>query len=163
MTKVQMDLSALLEQEITHLDALISLLLREKDILVNRKFDELEEISNQKQALCAQLEESARQRIQVIGAQANASDYKTALGIYLKQLSQNEASTIESLNKTLADKLTLCREYNTINGQVITTNIITRQEMIGALTGQSMTAAPNVYTASGNVKPGSDSGHHQKA
>ncbi|KTC97954.1 flagella synthesis protein FlgN [Legionella erythra] len=163
MTKVRTDLTALLEQEITHLDSLISLLIREKDILVNRKFEELEDISAQKQALCALMEDSARQRIQVIGAQANAADYKTALGLYLKQLSKDEADEIESLNKTLAEKLTTCREYNTINGQVITTNIITRQEMIGALTGQSATTAPNVYTASGNIKPDSDSGHHQKA
>lgn len=163
MTKVRTDLTALLEQEITHLDSLISLLIREKDILVNRKFEELEEISAQKQALCALMEDSARQRIQVIGAQANATDYKTALGLYLKQLSKDEADKIEALNKALAEKLTSCREYNTINGQVITTNIITRQEMIGALTGQSATAAPNVYTASGNIKSDSDSGHHQKA
>lgn len=153
----------LLQQELTWLDALIALLSEEKNVLIQRQFDALEPLSAQKQTFCDQLEQSAKQRIELLEINLHDNQPKLALQVFLQACTVEEANQIQQFNNQLAEKLISCRELNAVNGQVITSNINSRQEIIGTLTGQNQTNATNLYTASGNVQATTETSRHQEA
>lgn len=147
-----------LEQEIKWVDELNKLLAEEKDFLATRQFNQLEALATKKEELSNQLEDSARQRMTLVnqtGASSSVSDF-------MNKLHQTDGARIKQLNETLAEKLMLCRELNMVNGQVITHNLYTRQEIVNALSGNNPNAA-GVYTATGNVKGTSNTSHHEEA
>lgn len=148
-----------LEQEIAWLDELNALLTVEKDILINRQFDQLEELANKKQLLSDNLENSAKRRIDFI---QSSNSQHTSLSNGLTALPKEDSLLISELNKTLSEKLNLCRELNTINGQVIANNLHARQEIIHALSGNASHSV-GVYNANGNITSTTDKGHHQEA
>ncbi|MDI9819296.1 MULTISPECIES: flagella synthesis protein FlgN [unclassified Legionella] len=153
----------LLKQEVNWIDSLIRLLSEEKNILVARQFEALEPLANQKQTISEQLEQSARQRVELLGLDQYDTQPKLGLQEFLSHCSKDEAEQINSLNKELAEKLIQCRELNAVNGQVIATNVNSHQEVIGIITGQNNTEATSVYTATGNIESSSDKSRHQKA
>ena len=71
--------------------------------------------------------------------------------------------TINDLNKELAEELSICRELNTVNGQVIATNIHTREEIVNILSGGTKAKDVSVYTSTGNIKSSkkSEGGHRE--
>jgi flagellar biosynthesis protein FlgN len=147
-----------LEQEIKWVDQLNKLLADEKSFLATRQFNQLEAIAIQKEELSNQLEDSARQRMTIV----NQTSASSSISDFTKNLHQTDGSRIKQLNETLAEKLVLCRELNMVNGQVITHNLYTRQEIVNALSGNHPNAA-GVYTATGNVKGTSNTSHHEEA
>lgn len=151
-----------LEQEINWVDQLNTLLAEEKIVLATRQFAQLEHLADQKQDLSGKLEESAKQRIELLNNAAATKTPKLALNELLKQCNPEDTILINNLNTKLADHLTRCRELNTVNGQVIANNIHTRQEIVNALSGNT-TDAVNLYTANGNVTSTTDKSHHQEA
>ncbi|CEK10456.1 flagella synthesis protein FlgN [Legionella hackeliae] len=153
----------ILEQEINFIEKLITLLTEEKNALIARQFEMLESFATQKQELSNQLEQTTKQRVDLLGLDLQTKPAKKALEDFLMHCSIQETEKINSLNKILAEKLILCRELNTVNGQVITSNINTRQEIINALTGQSAESTASIYTATGNLKISNDPNSHQKA
>lgn len=153
----------LLQQELKWLDSLIALLSEEKNVLIQRKFDALESLAAQKQELSDQLEQSAKQRIELLEMSLHDNQPKLALQALLRACSVEEANQIQQLNNQLAEKLLSCRELNAVNGQVITSNLNTRQEIIGALTGKSQANATNLYTANGDVQMATTTSRHQEA
>lgn len=152
-----------LEQEITWIKELNGLLSEEKDALATRKFEQLEQLADKKQILSQKLEESSKERVMVLAA-PQGEQLSTYLQDFLKKCAKSETDTINKLNIELAEQLILCRELNTVNGQVIATNINSRQEVVKILSG-NQTGDVKVYTATGDLSSssGADSTHHQKA
>ncbi|KTD82896.1 flagella synthesis protein FlgN [Legionella waltersii] len=152
-----------LDQEINWVNDLNALLAEEKIVLATRKFDQLEDLAEKKQTLTLKLEESAKNRSTLMNLSPNSQNSaKESLQEFLKACSTDETTQINSLNSKLAEKLDLCRELNTVNGQVIANNIYTRQQIINALAGNKVDAT-EVYNANGGIDKPSDNSHHQKA
>lgn len=147
-----------LEQEISWIEELNIILAQEKTILETRQFELLDELANLKQEISNKLEGSAQARLDLVQDTLDGS----ISADFLKNFSEKEAKQINELNSLLAEKLTTCRELNTVNGQVIANNLYTRQEIVNALSGNN-TEAVNVYTSTGSVSVTSDSSHHQEA
>lgn len=143
-----------LEQEINWIEQLISTLSAEKIVLATRQFDQLEDLAEQKQDLTVKLEASAQQRTELMGNQK--------LSTLLQHSSGEETQQISKLNDKLAEKLMQCRDLNTVNGQVIATNIHTRQEIVSALSGNRVDGV-SVYNANGDVSAASVANHHEEA
>lgn len=163
MTHSAIDLSTVLEEELALIDALVDILAQEKSVLLSRQFDALEELSNAKQALSTQIEQSARKRMELMGGSDNPSLYKQSFENYLKTCTVENIEKIIILNETLNEKLLRCRDQNMVNGQVITSNMNTRQAIVNALTGQESTHTNGLYTSTGNIKKSSDLGRHELA
>jgi flagella synthesis protein FlgN len=154
-----------LELEIQLIQELNKLLASEKEALSSRTFNELEALSLKKQELSEQLEESGKLKMTLLedASTLKANEYlqKILLGASAK-----EQETIGKLNKVFSELLTICRDSNTVNGQVIATNIYTHQEIVDLLTGNKKKDPASVYTASGEIKgPGGEkrSTHHKEA
>lgn len=146
----------LVTQEINWLNQLNDLLAEEKEALGGRQFERLEQLAEQKQSLSTMLEQSAQSRTTLIGQESNS------LSHFLESLSGKEADQIYLLNTRLREELNTCRELNTVNGQVIATNLYARQELINVLTGNSADLN-STYDASGTMNKGSDKGRHTEA
>ncbi|MCW8410026.1 flagellar protein FlgN [Legionella sp. PATHC035] len=155
-------LSNHLEQEINWVESLNSLLAEEKEILSSRQFDRLEEFANKKQELSNKLEESAKQRMQLIHHNNPNEPMSPALSEFLKNCSADEAALINQLNSKLGEILSRCRELNAVNGQIITNNLYIRQEIVNTLSGNKGNAI-SVYTANGNIQSSQENTHHQEA
>lgn len=151
-----------LEQEINWIEALNVLLSEEKTILATRQFDQLDVLAEKKQNLSTQLEASAKQRIDLINGSGINSSPSAALQEFLKNCSVEETHQINKLNNKLAEQLGICRDLNTINGQVIANNIHTRQQIVSALSG-NQNESISVYTSNGDLKSSTDTNHHQEA
>ena len=152
-----------LKQEIQWIKELNELLSLEKDVLATRKFEQLEELADKKQDLSTKLEDSTKERMKLIG-DTNSLTAKNSLQNFLKSCSTSEANQINKLNTELTEQLTICRDLNTVNGQVIAANVYMRQEIVSVLSGNKVRDV-SVYTATGDIKnPGGSEGtHHQKA
>ncbi|WP_028389568.1 flagella synthesis protein FlgN [Legionella fairfieldensis] len=156
-------LTRLLQQEIQWVKELITLLTEEKTALSARQFNNLENLAEQKELLSGKLEQSAKERMELLEINHHENQAKVALQAFLTHCSAEEVSEINQLNNHLAEELTTCRELNTINGQVISSNLSRRQELITILSGQSSSAAIDIYTAHGDVKKTAESHRHEEA
>jgi flagella synthesis protein FlgN len=150
-----------LKQEIEWIQSLNTLLSQEREFLIAREYHALEAISIEKISLSEQLERSTRERIQLMNPSHINEDPKETIQTFLAGCTNLEAVQINSHNKLLAEKLLICHDLNLVNGQVIATNLHTREELINTLTGRSVDNL-NVYTATGNVKSTSGNGHYQE-
>lgn len=151
-----------LEQEINWIENLNVLLSEEKNVLVTRQFDQLDVLAEKKQNLSTQLEESAKNRMALINGSGINIPASAALQDFVKNCSADDVSQINKLNIQLAELLTICRDLNTINGQVIANNIHTRQQIVNALAGNNNDAI-SVYNSNGDVKSSTDKNHYHKA
>lgn len=152
-----------LEQEINWLDSLNALLAEEKMILTTRQFNHLAELAEKKQELSSQLEDSAKQRMELMNDSNNSDKHsQVSLSDFLQNCSTEDGIQINRLNSILVEKLNLCRELNTVNGQVIANNMYTRQQIVNALSGNDSDAV-SVYTSNGNLETSSENSHHQEA
>jgi flagella synthesis protein FlgN len=152
-----------LDQEINWVNDLNTLLAEEKIVLATRKFDRLEDLAEKKQVLTLKLEDSAKNRLGLMNLPTNSQNSaKESLQEFLNNCSPDETNQINLLNSKLAEKLDLCRELNTVNGQVIANNIYTRQQIINALSGNKVDAT-EVYNANGGIDKPSENNHHEKA
>lgn len=151
-----------LEQEINWVEQLNALLVDEKSVLTNSQFIELEELANKKQDLSDKLEASARQRLELIQNSGINPEGNHSLQEFLKHSKGEEVQHVKNLNNQLAECLALCRELNSVNGQVISNNLHTRQQIVNVLSGKTADAV-NIYNATGNVMTNNDNNHHQEA
>lgn len=149
-----------LKQEINWIIELNTLLVEEKELLETRQFIPLEEYADKKQELSILLEESAKQRMILIDCPNQ--DPAAALKDFLSEATTEELSQVNQLNSTLAEKLTICRELNSVNGQVIANNLYIRQEIMNTLSGTNAEAI-STYNAHGNLQSSTDNRHHQEA
>ncbi|HRD69580.1 MAG TPA: flagellar protein FlgN [Legionella sp.] len=147
-----------LKQEIDWLIQLNDLLSEEKTALNTSEFNNLQTLALKKEELSAKLENSAAQRMELINNQ-NSNSLKE----FLAKCKPEEAKEITEHNSKLMEQLSICRELNTVNGQVIASNLHTRQQIVSALSGKKDDAL-NIYTSNGNIKSGkNDKSHHQEA
>lgn len=151
-----------LEQEIKWVEQLNLLLSEEKMVLTTRQFDALDELANKKQALSNQIEESAKQRVALMQNTSHETAEIASLKAYLKNCTPEENNLISSLNNKLAEILTICKDLNSVNGQVISSNIHVRQQIVKALSGHNGDAV-SVYTATGNLHSTAEHNHHEEA
>lgn len=151
-----------LKQEIEWINELNDTLLEEKEVLSTRQFNKLENLADRKQSLSNKLETSSQERLKLIGDPETKSP-STFLQQFLKECSQQQTDLINNLNKELSDVLIKCRELNTVNGQVIATNLYNGEEIVNILSG-SKGKDVSVYTATGNIKSSKKGdGHHREA
>ncbi|MDR7089396.1 MULTISPECIES: flagellar protein FlgN [Cellvibrio] len=138
----------LLRQMITQDSAAISqlkhLLAQERILLEQRKQDELPQIIEQKAILVEQLNNSAKQRQQILntlGLPANANGWDLFL--------QRNAATLPLCDewKILVSEFEDCQKMNDINGKMIARSQQTLSHLLGLLRGK--VAAPALYNAQG--------------
>jgi flagella synthesis protein FlgN len=152
-----------LEQEISWVESLNGLLAEEKGLLETRQYAQMEECASKKQDLSNKLEDSAKQRMEMLNATNQAVNAADALNAFLRECTETEINLVNALNSKLAHALTRCREQNTVNGQVIANNLYVRQELVNALSGNKPDAA-SVYNAHGNLSSSNDTNrHHEEA
>jgi|GEM_PF-5980238 len=151
-----------LEQEIQWIEQLNVILTEEKQVLTTLRFDELEQIADNKQSITDKLEQSAKERMTLLFGDSSKKNEKLAMKEILSTCTAEEANTLNDLNNKLAENLLLCRELNTVNGQVIASNMHTRQEIVKALSGNKSEAV-SVYNANGDLNSTADASHHQEA
>lgn len=151
-----------LEQEINWIEALNALLAEERTILETSQFEQLAPLADKKQELSSKLEESAKQRMELIHHSDTSPSSAVSLSEFLQGCTYAEAVEINQLHEKLVINLATCRDLNTINGQVISSNLHTRQQIVNVLSGNN-TEAVSVYTANGNLKSSNDNNHHQEA
>lgn len=149
-----------LEQEINWVEALNALLVEERKLLETRQFNTLEDCASKKQDLSSKLEESAQKRMVLINKQDKTA--AVSLKEFLNNCSEIEINQVTALNNKLSECLKLCRELNSVNGQVIANNLYVRQELVNALSGNKSNAA-SVYNAHGNLSSSNDGRHHEEA
>jgi flagella synthesis protein FlgN len=135
--------------------------VQERELLVTSQFHALEAISLEKTTLSDQLEQSAKERISLMNPANRQGDPKQFLQEFLNGCSKDEAEQINSHTKILAEKVALCRDLNSVNGQVISTNLHTREVFVNTITG-NIADSLNIYTATGNVKSSSGKAHCQE-
>lgn len=152
-----------LQQEVNWIGELIVLLSQEKHALSERRFSDLEDLALQKESLAKKIEHSAGERIELLEISSHKNNAKLSLQAFLSQCSAEEARQITEFNNQLSEKLVICRELNSVNGQVIASNLNTRQELIHILTGQTKANAINTYTATGSVQTNNEPSQHQEA
>ncbi|WP_367607140.1 flagellar export chaperone FlgN [Legionella sp. W05-934-2] len=153
-----------LQQEIEWVSALNDLLLKEKEILEQNQFDQLNTVAEAKKTLSENLEKSSRQRVILMQLNPNnPQQHKAALDTFLQSLPSGQADSIRQLNEKLAHQLQICRERNSINGQVIATNLTTRKAIFDDLTSNA-TSDENqaTYDSQGDVKKNPSSGNYQQ-
>lgn len=155
-------LATLLEQEINWVDALNILLADERLALETVDVDKLEVLAAKKQELSSFLEESAKQRMELFNISNPDDPLTSTLDSFLESSTPTERDQINTLNNKLAEILVECRDLNIINGQVIATQIHSRQQIVSILSGTN-TDAIGVYTATGTMQATSEHIHHQKA
>ncbi len=149
-----------LQQEITWLRELNVVLAAENEALRQSKFDDLEQLSVNKQILSEKLEKSASDRVTLVNGNIDTTQ-NTFEGL-IKQCTPDESLMLNQLNAELAEQLVTCRDLNAVNGQVISSNLVTREEMVNILTGNQLKNI-GLYNAEGNMQSASDGGHHQEA
>ena len=147
-------LTTYLEQEISAIQQLNTLLAEEKIMLTTRQFNQLDILAEKKQDLSNQLENSASQRADLMDTQS--------LNEFLKKCTTTETNQINKLSINLGELLNHCRELNIINGQVISSSIHTRQEIVNLLSGSNADTA-NIYTSTGAIQSSAKTNHHQEA
>lgn len=152
-----------LEQEISWVESLNDLLAEEKGLLETRQYAQMEECASKKQDLSSKLEDSSKQRMEIINPTNQILDAANALNAFLSECPEPEINLVKTLNSKLAHALTRCRELNTVNGQVIANNLYVRQELVNALSGNKPDAV-SVYNAHGNLSSSNDTNrHHEEA
>lgn len=156
------ELASHLAKEINWVEQLNDLLSEEKNILTTRQFSQLDELAVKKQALSNQLEDSSKQRKALIENASSNNPQVTSFNELLQTSTTIEFNQINELSIKLAQALTHCRELNTINGQVIASNIYNRQEIINIISG-NQTEVGSIYTANGSMSSSNKTNHHQEA
>lgn len=152
-----------MQQEIQWISELNALLHQEKTALNESQFDQLEDLANKKQALSEHLDKSTKAKMALLG-DPQAQSPKDSLQEFIKTCSKAQAAQISTLNNELAALLIQCRELNTVNGQVVATNIHIRHEMVSILSGHKPSDV-SLYTATGDIKSPThpEASHHKEA
>ncbi|MDO8344141.1 MAG: flagellar protein FlgN [Cellvibrio sp.] len=137
-------LREMITQDSAALAQLKQLLTHEREQLEQRKQDELPRIVEQKAALLDQLNNSAKQRQQILttlGLPANARGWD----LFLQRNTATQALLGEW--KLLVSEFEDCQKMNDINGKMIARSQQTLSHLLGLLRGK--VAAPSLYTAQG--------------
>lgn len=137
-------LSEMIAQDSAALAQLKHLLVHEREQLEQRKQDELPRIVEQKSILLDQLNNSAKQRQQILttlGLPTNAQGWD--------QFLQRNATTQPLLGewKILVSDFEDCQKMNDINGKMIARSQQTLSHLLGLLRGKI--PSPSLYTAQG--------------
>ncbi len=151
------------QMEISLLQALIEVLQKEKELLTNRNYSDLESIAQQKEELSSQLESHTKERLHLLNIESTPEASRTQLQTFLLQCSDSEKAQIQQLNEQLTELLMICREQNTVNGQVISANIHLRKDILDSLSGKQSQNTTNRYTSTGNLDTNGESTRHQEA
>lgn len=144
---MSLDISSLrqmIAQDSTAIVQLKQLLAHEREQLEQRKQDELPRIVEQKSALLDLLNNSAKQRQQILttlGLPTNSNGWDMFL--------QRNTATLPLRDdwKILVSDFADCQKMNDINGKMIARSQQTLNHLLGLLRGK--VAAPSLYTAQG--------------
>ena len=137
-------LRQMIAQDSAAITQLKQLLTHEREQLEQRKQDELPRIIEQKANLLDQLNNSAKQRQQILttlGLPTNAKGWDLFL--------QRNTATLPLRDdwKLLVSEFEDCQTMNDINGKMISRSQQTLSHLIGLLRGK--VASPSLYTAQG--------------
>ncbi len=148
-----------LQHECQLLDDLNQLLMDEKDVLIKNDYEKLEDLSEKKQKLTVAIEKNAESRVTLMKA---IEDGKATITSLMATMPKEEANALKSLHSSYIEKMTCCDRLNKVNGQIITSNIHHRKDLIALLEGNKVEKV-NMYSSTGELADGSGSSHHEKA
>lgn len=137
-------LREMITQDSAALAQLKQLLAREREQLEQRKQDELSSIVEQKAILLEQLNNSAKQRQQILttlGLPTNANGWD----LFLQRNTTTQPLVDEW--KILVSEFEDCQKMNDVNGKMIARSQQTLSHLLNLLRGK--TPAPSLYTAQG--------------
>lgn len=161
MAEASKGIAFFLREEITLVQALNTLIVQERQILIERDYEALSNMADQKEAIAAKLNALTKDRILHVCGEDNPERYQECLPAYLSKLDERTRNDIHELNTLLSEELVTCKAGNAVNGQVITANIQIREnllETIGASSAQGVT-----YGEQGQVDKVRDPSHHHEA
>jgi flagella synthesis protein FlgN len=136
----------MLAQDADAVKQLKALLLKERELLEQRKLDGMQEILNAKDQLLDNLSFTAKQREQLLrnaGLPTDLAGWNTFLS--------RDTSTLALIPEwqTLTDEFIECRTANEINGKMINRSKQTLSHLLNLLRGQVV--APSLYTQKGST------------
>ncbi len=137
-------LREMIAQDSAALAQLKQLLAREREQLEQRKQDELSSIVEQKAILLEQLNNSAKQRQQILttlGLPTNANGWD----LFLQRNTTTQPLVDEW--KILVSEFEDCQKMNDVNGKMIARSQQTLSHLLNLLRGKA--PAPSLYTAQG--------------
>lgn len=141
-------LRAMLEQDISLIDQLQTLLEQERELLESRQHQPLQALIDAKHPILEQLGEHSRQRQHWLQQAQLSSDHEG----WVTLLGANPASEvlIEPWQR-LSERFEACQELNEINGKIIGRSRQTLGQLLTILRGQS--GGPQLYNAQGSTAP----------
>jgi len=143
MSQFTEQLKELLKKDIVDLEALKSLLDKEKRTLTTRDTSEIKRLSEFKSATVQQLESRAKLKAKLIAA----SGLGIRPGEVEKKLSTLDDSELMTLWRDSRKKLNLCKDGNLVNGNIISRSIQRTNKLMMIVRGQNKTQ--NLYGQQG--------------
>jgi flagellar biosynthesis protein FlgN len=146
----------LIQQDNSASIALLTALRCEQEALKSRKHQDLQRLLEEKNHYLLILESNASKRQQILQHNGRETD-NNAWEILLAELDARTPGTalLDAWN-TLKNHFSECRTLNEINGKMIARGQQTISRLLNILRGQ--TAAPGLYSASGNTTQSNRSG-----
>lgn len=134
----------MLAQDKAAVEELTNLLLKERELLEQRKLEGMQEIVNRKDYLLSNLSYSAKQREQLLIASGLSTDLVGWEAFLLKEPSTRFLITDwQKLSQAFVE----CQKANEINGKMINRSKQTLSHLLNLLRGQ--VAAPSLYNQKG--------------
>lgn len=127
-------LLAMMQRESEAVGRLLALLRAEEQALAERKVDEIERITGEKQALLGDLESFGQARERLLSAAGLSAD-REGFEALLARADTGIKSELDSAWSALRDDLAACQEQNLKNGQVLEANRRLANDVLSILLG----------------------------
>lgn len=139
-------LREMLDQDSNAIEQLKALLIKERELLEQRKLEGMQEIVSQKDHLLGNLSFTARQREQMLRSTGLATDLAG-----WQSFLERDALTLSLIPawQTLTNDFAECQAANEVNGKMINRSKQTLSHLLNLIRGQ--VAAPSLYTQKGST------------
>lgn len=139
-------LREMLDQDSNAIEQLKALLIKERELLEQRKLEGMQEIVSQKDHLLGNLSFTARQREQMLRSAGLATDLAG-----WQSFLERDALTLSLIPawQTLTNDFAECQAANEVNGKMINRSKQTLSHLLNLIRGQ--VAAPSLYTQKGST------------
>lgn len=139
-------LREMLDQDSNAIEQLKALLIKERELLEQRKLEGMQEIVSQKDHLLGNLSFTARQREQMLRSAGLATDLAG-----WQSFLERDALTLNLIPawQILTNDFAECQAANEVNGKMINRSKQTLSHLLNLIRGQ--VAAPSLYTQKGST------------
>ncbi len=154
-------LTELLSEDYKCIESLQTLLAEEKEILIKREFDKLNELSENKQTLIEAIQSNNEKKITILSPFSNEKEPVKLLEALVNKFGEAKTRKLKEMNQQLEEKLEKCRRQNAANGQVIIRSLKDNKELINIVTGK--TTGNELYNSLGKSTSSTTTNpYHQK-